>query len=196
MWMVSEVEADGVSLGLPRFLRQGFELVLVMSIRLKGHRAAIAKCGVKSGEVIEDLDIVEDRVAGFGSGGEALLIDQLVLEAASERFDVGVVATVCAAPHGGEQSVFGEDCAICPAGKLAAAVGVNDEPGGRPALHNGHAQRGDCQWSIKETADGVRFCGLWFLDACRAASLFAGCVHHGTRASPSPLGRSSSEFSN
>jgi hypothetical protein len=36
---------------------------------------------MQAGAVIEDFDVVEDSGPGFGLGGEALVIDPLVLEA-------------------------------------------------------------------------------------------------------------------
>jgi hypothetical protein len=38
----------------------------------------IGKTGMQSGAVIEGLDVVEDRGASFGSGGEAVMIDEFV----------------------------------------------------------------------------------------------------------------------
>ncbi len=51
--------------------------------------AEVVKAGVKSRAVVEGLDVVEDGGAGLGTGGEAVVIDQLVFEAAPERFDKG-----------------------------------------------------------------------------------------------------------
>jgi hypothetical protein len=45
---------------------------------------------VKSGAVIEGLDVIEDG----GAGGEAMMIDQFVFEAAKERLDEGVIVAV------------------------------------------------------------------------------------------------------
>jgi hypothetical protein len=42
---------------------------------------------VKSGAVIEGLDVIEDGGAGLGVGGEAMMIDQFVFEAAKEGLD-------------------------------------------------------------------------------------------------------------
>ena len=44
---------------------------------------------MKSGAVIEGLDVIEDGGAGLGAGGEAMMIDQFVFEAAKERLDEG-----------------------------------------------------------------------------------------------------------
>jgi hypothetical protein len=42
---------------------------------------------VKSGTVIEGLDVIEDGGASLGAGGEAMMIDQFVFETAKERLD-------------------------------------------------------------------------------------------------------------
>jgi len=54
---------------------------------------------VKSGAVIEGLDVIEDGGAGLGAGGEAMMIDQFVFEAAKERLDEGVIVAVGFAAH-------------------------------------------------------------------------------------------------
>ena len=46
----------------------------------KGDGAHVAKPRVESGAVVEDFDVVEERGAGLGPGGEALTIDRLVFE--------------------------------------------------------------------------------------------------------------------
>jgi hypothetical protein len=49
---------------------------------------------VKSGAVVEGLDVIKDGSAGLGAGGEAMMIDQFVFEAAKERLDEGVIVAV------------------------------------------------------------------------------------------------------
>ena len=44
---------------------------------------------MQAGAVIEGLDVVEDGGAGLGASGKALMIDQLVFEAAPEGLDKG-----------------------------------------------------------------------------------------------------------
>jgi hypothetical protein len=44
---------------------------------------------VESDAVIEGLDVIEDGSAGFGVGGEATVVNQLVFEAAPEGLDKG-----------------------------------------------------------------------------------------------------------
>ena len=55
---------------------------------------------MESGAIIEGLDVIEDGGAGLGAGGEAMMIDQFVFEAAKERLDEGVIVAVGFATHG------------------------------------------------------------------------------------------------
>ena len=57
---------------------------------------------MKSGAVIEGLDVIEDSGAGLGAGGEAMMVDQFVFEAAKEELDEGVIVAVGFATHGGD----------------------------------------------------------------------------------------------
>jgi hypothetical protein len=54
---------------------------------------------VKSGAVIEGLDVIEDGGTSSGAGGEAVVIDQFVFEAAPEGLDKGVIVAVAFAAH-------------------------------------------------------------------------------------------------
>ena len=78
--------------------------------QFKGDGADVAKAGVQPGAVVEGLDVVEDRGARFGPGGEAMMIDDLVFEAAPERLDEGVVVRLC---HG--RTVLCGSTGECPA---------------------------------------------------------------------------------
>ena len=89
---------------------------------------------MQSGAVIEGLDVVEDGSACFGEGSEAVMIDELVFEAAPEGFDKGVIVAVAFAAHGSEQSMLREQLAVGGAGELAPAIGVEDEAGGGSTL--------------------------------------------------------------
>lgn len=119
----------------------------------KGDGADVAKTGVQSGAVVEDLDVIEDRGAGFGVGGEAPVIDQLVFEAAPKRFNEGVVVAVALAAHGGDQAVLGEHLSVGVAGKLGPTIRMHDQPRGRPSLRDSHLQGGDGQ---RRPINGVR----------------------------------------
>jgi len=51
--------------------------------------AFVGEAGVEPGAVIEGFDVVEDGGASLGVGGEAMVIDQFVFEAAPKTFDEG-----------------------------------------------------------------------------------------------------------
>ena len=93
----------------------------------KSDRTAVSKTGVKSGAVIEGFDVVENGAARFGEGGEALVVDDFVFEAAPEGFDEGVVVAIAFAAHGSDEAVLSQKLPISRAGELGAAIGVNDE---------------------------------------------------------------------
>ena len=59
----------------------------------------VVKTGVESGAVVEGLDVIEDGGTSLGAGGEALMIDQFVFEAAKERFSKSVVVAVAFSAH-------------------------------------------------------------------------------------------------
>ena len=42
---------------------------------------------MESGAIVEGLDVIEDGGASLGAGGEAMMVDQFVFEAAKERLD-------------------------------------------------------------------------------------------------------------
>lgn len=60
----------------------------------------VVKTGVESGAIVEGLDVIEDGGASLGAGGEAMMIDQFVFEAAKEGLDEGVIVAVGFAAHG------------------------------------------------------------------------------------------------
>lgn len=104
---------------------------------------------MEPGTVIEGFDVVEDCRAGFGVGGEAATVDELVFETAPERLNVGVVVAIALSAHRGKQLVFGQDCPVGSAGELGAAVGVDDEMGRGMTLRNRHVQRPHSEISIE-----------------------------------------------
>ena len=57
---------------------------------------------MESGAVVEGLDVIEDGGTSLGAGGEALMIDQFVFEAAKEGLDEGVIVAVAFAAHGSD----------------------------------------------------------------------------------------------
>ena len=55
---------------------------------------------MQSDAVIEGFDVVEDGSTSLGEGGEAVMIDQFVFEAAKEALDKGIVVAVSLSTHG------------------------------------------------------------------------------------------------
>ncbi len=60
----------------------------------------VVKTGVESGAIVEGFDVMEDGATGFGQGGEAVVVNQFVFEAAPKRLNESVVVTVALASHG------------------------------------------------------------------------------------------------
>jgi hypothetical protein len=48
----------------------------------------------ESNAVIEGFDVIEDGVTSLGEGGEALVVNQFILQTAKEGLDEGVVVAV------------------------------------------------------------------------------------------------------
>ena len=61
--------------------------------------ALVVKTGVESGALVEGFDVVENGSTGLGEGGEAVMIDQFVFEAAKEALDKGIVVAVSLSTH-------------------------------------------------------------------------------------------------
>ena len=55
---------------------------------------------MESGTVIEDFDVIENRGTSLGKAVEAMMVDELIFEAAKERLNKGVVVTVAFSTHG------------------------------------------------------------------------------------------------
>ena len=109
---------------------------------------------MKSGAVVEGFNVVEDGGASFGEGGEALVVDEFIFEAAPEGFDEGVVVAVAFAAHGSDQAILSKELPISRAGKLGAAIGVNDKGSCRPALEQRHSQSGNDKTCVEDLVHG------------------------------------------
>ena len=55
------------------------------------------------------------------------MVDDFVFEAAPEGFDEGVIVAIAFTAHGSDQTVLDEELPVSRAGKLHAAVRVDDE---------------------------------------------------------------------
>jgi hypothetical protein len=109
---------------------------------------------VQSGTVIKGFDVIEDGTARLGEGGEALVIDHFVFEAAPEGFDEGVVVAIAFAAHGSDETVMGEDLPVSRAGKLRASIRVDDKSSSRATLAERHTQGGDDETGIEDLVHG------------------------------------------
>ena len=94
---------------------------------------------MQTATIVEGFDVIEDGSASLGLSGEALMVDQLVFEAAKEALDKGIIVAVTWTTHGGDQAVLGEHLSVGRAGELASAIGVEDESRARLALSYGHS---------------------------------------------------------
>jgi len=117
-------------------------------------RAAVGETGGQPGAVIEALDVLKDGRARFSPGGKTVVIDKFVFERAGEGFDEGIIVAVGGTTHGSDQIMLGQDLAVGGAGELTAPIGVDDESPSRLTLAQGHAHRGDREWSIEDRAHG------------------------------------------
>ena len=90
--------------------------------------------------VIEGFDVIEDLAASLGGGGKAAAIDQLQFEGGPEAFHGGVVITVAAAAHGGDQAGLTEGLTVIAAGVLDTAIGVEEQVAWRTAVQKSHGQ--------------------------------------------------------
>ena len=109
---------------------------------------------MQSGPVVKGFDVVEDGTARLRKGGEALVIDDFVFEAAPEGFDEGVIVTIAFAAHGSDEAVMGEDLPVSRAGKLRASIGVDDKSSSGATLAERHTQGGDHETGIEDLVHG------------------------------------------
>ena len=81
---------------------------------------------MESGAVVEGFDVVENGSTGLGEGGEAVMIDQFVFEAAKEALDKGIVVAVSLSTHRSGQVMLAEQLSVTGTGELGSAIGVDD----------------------------------------------------------------------
>jgi hypothetical protein len=67
----------------------------------------VVKARVESDAVVEGFDVIEDGGASLRQGGEAMMVNEFVFEAAPKGFDEGIIVAVALASHGSEQTVLG-----------------------------------------------------------------------------------------
>ena len=84
---------------------------------------------MQSEAVVEDFDVIKHGGARFGERGEAMMVNEFVLEAAPKRLDEGVIVAVALASHGSEQPVLGQGLAVR---RTNGAAGTRATKMGRP----------------------------------------------------------------
>ena len=95
--------------------------------------------------VVEADDIVRDVPSSLGVVGVVALPDPLHLQVQEEALHHCVVPAVSFAAHARACAMAGQQRAVGFAGVLAASIRVDDQPGRRPALGDGHPQSGTDQ---------------------------------------------------
>src|SRR5881628_2262084 len=90
--------------------------------------------------IVESFDVIEDFSSSLGASAETAAVNQLQFKGAPEAFHGGVVITVAAATHGGDQASLTERLAKIAAGVLDAAIGMEQQVGWRVAMQQRHGQ--------------------------------------------------------
>src|SRR6185503_12153388 len=104
------------------------------------NRRTVAQRTMGTVAIVEAFDVIEDLRASLGAGFKATAIDQLQFECAPEAFHGGIVITVAAATHRGDQAGLTESLTIIATGVLNSAIGVEQQVGGRTAMQKSHGQ--------------------------------------------------------
>src|ERR1700690_3882179 len=107
-----------------------------MEFEVNGRK--VVQGAVRALAIVESFDVVEDVATGLGVAGEGAAVDQLKLEGAPEAFHGGVVIAVGLAAHGGNQARPGQSVSVIGGGVLDAAVGVEEQVGGRVPVQQRH----------------------------------------------------------
>ncbi len=81
-------------------------------------RGVIAERRVAPLPIIEHLNVFEDILSRFVSGGVVPMIYQLTLEGPEEAFDTGIVPAIAFATHAGNETVFIKDTLLARGGIL------------------------------------------------------------------------------
>src|SRR5262249_16007435 len=97
-------------------------------------RGAVSERGVEAARVVPALDPLEHGPVEPGAGRPRAGVDQLALDRREERLRDRVVPALALASHRQHDVMLGGQRREVARGVLAAAVGVEDQPGGRLAL--------------------------------------------------------------
>src|SRR5258706_6031847 len=95
--------------------------------------------------IVEDLDVLEDRVARLCARDEIGVEDEVVLQRREEALSDGVVPAIALATHALHDAVLFERAAIVGARVLAAAIGVVHEAARRTTRAERHRERRERQ---------------------------------------------------
>ena len=108
---------------------------------LIGLRGDVADRGMDPRVVVEGLDVVENTLAGLGSGDETLTVDKLDLESPPEALRAGVIMAVAASAHADGDTRLDESLPIIAASVLATPIAVVNQASGWPTIGQGHVER-------------------------------------------------------
>src|SRR5659263_249240 len=104
-------------------------------------RGAVPEVRVPTLPIVEHLDVIEQVPPGLRSCGVVPMMNPILFQRREETLRHRVVVTVPLAAHAADQPVFFQQGPVIPAGVLAPAVGVVEQPPGRTTARQGHPQR-------------------------------------------------------
>ncbi len=87
------------------------DLIQIETLRERDRRLVV-QTRLRALPVVKDFDVFADRQACVLARGEALMIDQFILQRSPEGFDRGVVVTVAAASHRRAHVKLADECSI------------------------------------------------------------------------------------
>lgn len=99
------------------------DLIQIEALRERGRRLVV-QTRLRALPVVEDLDVFTDRAPCLLARGEALMIDQFVLQRSPEGFDRGVVVAIAAAAHRRQHVELAHERLIGQRTILRPAIGV------------------------------------------------------------------------
>src|SRR2546428_13948050 len=99
--------------------------------------------------IVKHLDKLKDVALRLVTGVKRAVMHQLILQRAKEALSHGVVVAVPAATHAGDHAMLGHDLPIARRRILTTLVRMMNEPRPRPAVRQGHRQRGGGERTIQ-----------------------------------------------
>src|ERR1043166_2136219 len=104
--------------------------------------------------IVETFDVLEDLMASFAAGSEAVPIYQFQFESAPEALHDRIVVTVGSATHRGDQTRPGQSVAIIGAGVLNTTIRVEEQLGRWSPMRHRHGQSLQDQARVDALAHG------------------------------------------